>query len=110
MVVIVSVFSGLENYFPILKHKPIKKDSLSSRAYAKERLFNEFRMVYFAAYFLGAFYVSSWVVYALGLYGADPFPLVKGLFYIYIAIFAVKFLFYGACLLKTYIIKSDSGD
>ena len=44
MVAIVTFYFGLEKYFPILKLKPIEKESLSSRAYAKVRLFDEFRI------------------------------------------------------------------
>lgn len=109
MVVLIGFFFGLKKHFPILKFKPIEKEALSSRAYAKAQLLDEFRMMFFGIYFLGTFYFASWVPYTLDLYTADPFPLIKIFFYIYIACFAAKLLFYGACLLKTYIIKSDSG-
>ena len=109
LVVLLSLLFGLDRHFPFLKLKSPEKESLSSRAYAKAQLLDEFRWMFIGIYFLGTFYFSSWIPYIFDLYTADPFPLIKILFYIYIACFAAKLLFYGACLLKTYIIKSDSG-
>jgi len=107
MVVLMGVFTWIKKHFPFLELKLIEKKSSTSRVYAIAKLMDTFRMMFFGMYFLGVFYFSSHVPYTIGLFTADPFPLIKIFFYIYLIGFGVQLLFYGVCLLKAYLTETD---
>jgi hypothetical protein len=103
----------LERRFPLLKFKRPDKKQMSARTYAKEQIYDEFRSLFLGITFLGACVFSVWSVFVLGLTETDPAMLFKAILYMFGMVGAfvgVKLIFYGACLLNTYIIKSDLGD